>query len=179
MQQMRVRQHSDAKYERQADLREEITHHRVLRSEPGTREHAARFSSLARAQEVEARDRLAHQSDRAPPVLAAAGRERSLAQIFLALYDLLKAPLGRSIRAQHLPHCEKHHDYSERCQQDDGVVEPHPGRQPIGNLKIREASAPHISNRAIFIMMKTPVPSIANPKPSRSSPRTSLTRGVR
>jgi len=52
MQYMRVRQHRNAEHERETDPREEIAHHRILRPEPGTGEHAARFRGMARAQQV-------------------------------------------------------------------------------------------------------------------------------
>ena len=95
-------------------------------------------------------------------------------EAFLALDDLLETPLERGLWPQRLPYCKNRHEHGKPGEQHNRVVEPHPRRQPIGNPKILKASTPHISNRAILIMMKTPVPSIAKPRPSRSRPRMSV-----
>src|SRR5215831_11044503 len=85
-------------------------------------------------------------------------RKCGSAQAFLALDNLFEPPLERGLGAQCLPDRQKSHKHCERCEQDNRVVESYPRRQPIGNAEVLEASAPHISNRAILIMMKTPVP---------------------
>src|SRR5437763_3512091 len=72
MQHVGIQQNQRAEAKRQADLRKQILHHRILRSEAGTCEHLARFGGLPRAQQIEPRHGLAHNSDRRPTVRAAA-----------------------------------------------------------------------------------------------------------
>ena len=172
MQHVGVQQNQRAEAKRQADLRKQILHHCILRSEAGTCQHLARFGGLPRAQQIEPRHGLAHKSDRGPTVRAAAVRERRLAQRFLAVDDLFETPLEGAVWPKRLPHRKEHHQSRQRSEHDDDVVEPHPRRQPIGDVKI--LGVPHISNRAILVMMPTPVPSIANARPSRRKPRISL-----
>src|SRR5215469_2352949 len=97
MKQLSVRQHCATEGERQADLRKEIAHHRVLRSKPGLGEHAACVCGMARTQQVKTRHSLTHHSDRAASVRAAASRECGLAQTLLAPNDLLEAALCRTV----------------------------------------------------------------------------------
>ena len=170
---MAVGQQRDGEQERQADPRKEVPDHRVARSDPGLGKHIARLGGMLRAQQVEARHRLAHQSDGVRPLPASARCQSALSQGFFAMDDLVEAPLERVVRPQRLPHCQNRRQHRERSERCDRVIEADAGRQPVGDREILKPKTPHISNFAILFMIKTPVASIVTAIPSRISPRTS------
>ena len=151
----------------EAQPREQVADHRIGRPEASLGEHHPGFGGMPRAQQVEARNRLAHQPER-PAVLPAGARgHRLTAQIFLALDDLLQPPRERVLGPERLPHRQKHRHHRQRGERGDGIVGGDAGGQPAGDPQILRLHTDHISNRAIRFMMATPLTSMATATPSR------------
>src|SRR5215813_4223667 len=118
--------------------------------------------------------RPAHQPGWAPRQIAAAHCQRILTECLLVINYLQEPALEGAVRSQCFPYRKTHRQYCEPSEHDDHVVEAHTRGQPVSDLKIPKLSAPHISNRAILLMMRIPLPSIVRATPSRSRPRMSV-----
>ena len=168
MKQVIVGQHGKAEQGWQAEPRKQIPDYRIRRSDPGPGEHLPGFGGMPAAHQIEAGDCRAHPSERPARLPAVARGERAAAQPFFAGDDLLETALEGVLRPQRLPHRHNRRQHRHGGQTGDGVIEPDPGGQPVGDPQILRLQADHISNRAILFMMVTPVTSIATATPSRT-----------
>jgi len=121
-----------------------------IRPEPACSLHLR----VSGAQQVETGHGLAHQSDSGQTATASTRRKAPAGASSPCAVHLLETPFECAAGSQHLPPSPERSSIREGSEQSDRVVEGVRPRQPVGELKIGEAVAPHFyfELRHLFMM---------------------------